>query len=169
MESLTSKEFFSQLNGGTLKTPFYLKGIVKKSEKDSEVLFTRKGDFKHWAKIPSSMIDKVRVLKTFTKEEILFAVVKLQLAEPTNTEGKALYELLVCGEKAESKGKEKGGDYHYNMEGKYCKEGGEHYCHKCGCKKNCQCGCHEGHQCSCGCHHVDNCHCGCDSQKSCGK
>jgi len=169
MESLTSKEFFSQLNANTLKTPFSLKGIVKKSDKDSELLFTRKNDWKHWAKIPSSLIDKVRVFKTFHKEDKLFAIVKLQLVEPTTPEGKALYELLASGEKAACKDKEKGGECHHSMEGKSCKEGEGHYCHKCGCQQGCQCGCHQGHQCSCGCQHVDHCQCDCSSQKSCGK
>ena len=44
MESLTSKEFFEQLNTNSLKQPFLIKGIVKKSEKDSEELFKEKGN-----------------------------------------------------------------------------------------------------------------------------
>ncbi|MGZ4156393.1 MAG: hypothetical protein ACXVED_04500 [Bacteroidia bacterium] len=53
MEKLTSKEFLDQLKSNTLKSPFILKGIVKKSDKDSEVLFARKGNFGNWTAIPA--------------------------------------------------------------------------------------------------------------------
>ena len=55
MESLSSKEFFEQLKTNAVKTPLVIKGIVKKSETDSELLFAKKGDLSNWIKIPSSI------------------------------------------------------------------------------------------------------------------
>jgi hypothetical protein len=145
METLTSQEFFAMLKTNSLKTTSGLKGIVKKSEKDTELLFTKKGDFHNWIKIPSSMVESVKMFKTFTKEDITYAVVKLQLKTPSNPEGKVLYELLSSLEKS-GRDDFKGGYGHYGMRGKYCEEGAYH----------------SGHHCGCGCHHEANCKCGCN-------
>jgi hypothetical protein len=101
MESLSSKEFFEQLNTNNLKPSFTLKGIVKKSAKDSEVLFTKKGDFEHWVSIPASMIESVTVLKTFSKENETYTVVKLHMKTPTTAEGEVLLKLLSSNEMEE--------------------------------------------------------------------
>ncbi len=143
MESLSSKEFFDQLKTNALKPAMVLKGIVKKSDKDSEVLFTKKGDFTNWVKIPSSMIKSVFVIKTFSKAEERFTVVKLHLNTPETPEGTVLFELLSL------KGKEEMGDENWNkegsghcchsefgysgMKGKSCDMGAGHFCPHCGC------------------------------------
>jgi hypothetical protein len=108
MESLSSKEFFEQLKTNSLKPSFTLKGIVKKSDKESEVLFTRKGDFEHWVPIPSSMIESVTVLKTFSKENEVYTVVTLHLKMPTTPEGEVLFKLLSTSEMGEMAGEKCG-------------------------------------------------------------
>lgn len=138
MEKLTSKEFFEQLKANTLKPDFKLKGLVKKSDKDSEVLFARKGSVEKWIGIPSSMIESAIVLKSFKKEEDTIILAKLQLKKPTTPEGQLFYDLL------------------FSLETE-ARSGGN-----CGCHSHqCSCGCH-AHQCNCGCqsHH---CSCGCRS------
>ena len=145
MEKLTSKEFFDQLKANTLKPAFTLKGIVKKSENDSELLFTRKGDFINWIKIPSSAIESVIVLKTFSKEDKTFVVVKLHLKPPTSPEGKLFYELLSSIEKEETAGRKCGSENKSmcscgcgGMKGHCrCGEGAEHFTH------HCESGCHQ--------------------------
>ncbi len=164
METLSSKEFFEQLKTNSLKQPPTIKGIVKKAGKDSEVLFTRKGDFSNWITIPDSMIESVKLIKTFTKEDKLFAVVKLQLKTPSNTEGKVLYDLLSLTEKSENKEYSKKGEEGHV--GNYCTCGcHDHGYGACGCHCGCGCGCH-GHthcQCGCGCHEHAHGECGCES------
>lgn len=98
MESLSSKEFLELLNTNSLKPSFTLKGIVKKSEKESEVLFARKGGFQHWVPIPASMIESVTVLKTFSKENEVYTVVKLHMKTPTTPEGEVLLKLISSDE-----------------------------------------------------------------------
>jgi hypothetical protein len=71
---------------------------VKKSEKESEVLFARKGGFDHWVSIPSSMIESVTVLKTFSKENDVYTVVKLHMKTPTTREGEVLLKLISLDE-----------------------------------------------------------------------
>lgn len=153
METFTSKEFFEQLNTNTIKQSLGIKGIVKRSGKDSELLFKRKGESSNWIAIPSSMVESVKVIKTFAKENETFVVVKLQLKTPTTPEGKVLFELLSSVEKSCSENKLKGG--------KFSKEGyGGHTC-GCGChhQPNCGCECNHGYTCGCGCHHQSNCGC----------
>lgn len=138
MESLTSKEFFEQLKSNSLKQPFLIKGFVKKAEKDSEVLFKKKGgNSSHWITIGSSMIETVRVIKTFIKEGELLALVKLQLKTPGTPEGKVLSELLASSEKCNAENK--------------C---------TCGSKEE-----HSGYYCKCGCYHGHNCKCGCQREQ----
>ena len=174
MESLSSKEFFDKLKSNTLKPSFVLKGIVKKSGKDSEVLFTRKGDFTKWVAISSDMIESVNVLKTFTKGNETFIVVKLHLKDPSTPEGKVLYELLSA-EGREEKGSDESG-WNKHSAGK-CSCGSKHHegeeghvCPHCGCSHDnhgCTCGCHHENsgQCNCGCH--GNCHCNCKCNCGC--
>lgn len=104
MESLSSKEFFEQLNNNSLKPSFTLKGIVKKSEKESEVLFAKKGDFEHWVPVPASMIESVTVLKTFSKGDEIYNVVKLYMKTPSTPEGEVLLKLLSSGEMDDMQG-----------------------------------------------------------------
>lgn len=134
MESLTSKEFFEQLQKNTLKPALILKGIVKKSDKDAEVLFAKKGDFMNWIKVPASMVESVNVWKTFSKENETFALVKLRLKAPSNSEAQVLYDLLLS-----IKAQEREGEKHscYGMGEFLFKEGAEHF----------------GEHCKCGCHH----------------
>ena len=145
MGSLSSKEFFEQLNTNSLKPAFTIKGIVKKSDKDSEVLFTRKGDFEHWVPIPSSMIESATVLKTFSKGNQVYTVVNLHLKPPATPEGEVLFKLLSTSEMQEMIGE------------------------KCGWKNRLmgRCGCsgmsgklfgegHMNHHFGCGCHHEEH-------------
>jgi len=148
METLTSKEFFDQLKTNTLKPCSALKGIIKKSEKDSEVLFAIKGNLTNWVTIPASMIDSVNVLKTFSKEDTTFAVVKLHLKTPTTPEGKVYHELLsLFGKEEKQEGQcgcnNNAMDKHgcQGMQEKSCGETSGHYCHHCGC--------HQGHPGGC--------------------
>ncbi|HET6992556.1 MAG TPA: hypothetical protein VFJ43_14580 [Bacteroidia bacterium] len=98
MENLSSQEFIDQLKTNSFKQNSVLKGIVKKSDNDSEILFARKGDFGNWVKIPASMIESVNVIKTFSKGEETFTIVKLHLKTPTTPEAKVLHELLSSHE-----------------------------------------------------------------------
>lgn len=159
METLTSKEFIEKLKSNSLKQSTCIKGIVKNSEKDAELLFKRKGD-SAWITMPSSMIESVKVIKTFTKENETFVVVKLQLKTPTTPEGKVLFELLSSAEKSCCDSKCECG--------KFSKEGGKYpgnYC-SCGCHHQSNCGCECNHQstCGCGCHHQPDCKCGCQNK-----
>jgi hypothetical protein len=150
MEKLSSKEFFEQLKTNSLKPAFALKGIVKKSDKDSEVLFAIKGSFDKWISIPATAIESAIVLKTFAKEDKTFTVVKLHLKKPTTPEGQVFYDLLSAMEKEEMKS-----DKCQPEDG-----GAEHFSACQGMKGHC--GCHNG--CGCGCHH---CGCGCQQGGEC--
>ncbi|MGP8216621.1 MAG: hypothetical protein ACLQQ4_13735 [Bacteroidia bacterium] len=164
METLTTKEFIEQLKTNSLKLPLVIKGIVKKSESDAEVLYARKGDFSNWLKIPATMIESVRLLKSFTKEDNTFAVVKLKLKAPANAEGKVLYDLLSLTEKSCLKEKP--------MHKPGCTIGGEgHFCPHCGCHKGhdhngCGCGCHKAPDGGCGCHEEHHGEFECGSKKN---
>jgi hypothetical protein len=150
MENLSTKEFIDQLNSNTLKSTFGIKGIVKKSGKDSEVLFTHKGDMGNWHIIPASMIDSVTVIKTFVKEGETYAVAKLRLKTPTSPETKVIYDLFESIMK-EDKGIRGGllehlynfAHNHFHRAGCQCSGHGDH--------KECTCGCHK-HGCNCSCH-----------------
>lgn len=174
MQTMSSKEFFEQLNSNSLKTPIFVKGIAKKGEKLTEILFRKKEDSSEWITIPSSLVEEVKIIKTFKKEEQTRAVVKLQLKTPATPEGKILMELLASSNgDMEKKSKCQGGNGH---EGSGYGSHGE--CQHHGCK-NCSCGCHkvesrgdcknEDHYCSCGCHHEANCSCACDGMSEPGR
>src|ERR1700752_3639744 len=94
MEILKTKEFLEKLKTDTLKTSLKLVGVVKKSDKDDEVLFASKHNPTHWVGIPAAMIESVIVLKEFHWGEAKYTLVKLHLQTPTNAETKALYDLL---------------------------------------------------------------------------
>ncbi len=158
-EPITSQEFFEQLKTNTLKPVFTLKGVVKKSDKDNEVLFAKKGDLLNWVKIPSTMIESAHVLKNFSKEAETFTVVKLHLKTPATPEGKTLYELLTLF------GKEETCEGKFDWKNKMNKFGHcgmhkepEHVGHHCGC------GCHHDHPFGCSCHGEHHCNCGCHQE-----
>lgn len=142
MESLSSKEFFEQLKTNSLKPSLAIKGIVKKSDKDSEVLFARKGDFGNWVTIPASMVESAKVLKSFSKENEIYTVVKLYLKTPTTPEGEVLSKLLFSTENEESTGEKCG--WKNRLFGR---------CGFCGMKGKHHCGGLFGHHFGWGCHH----------------
>ncbi len=149
MESLSVKEFFDHLQSDTLKPSFAIKGIVKKSTRENEVLFAKKGDLSHWIGINASSISNVMVIKSFVKEGETYTVVKIHFHKPSTPEGKMMYELLQLMAKEEQEGK--------------CGKG-KCICPHCGCKGNCsgQDHCH-CHHCQCGDKHFGPSHNG-----SCG-
>lgn len=146
MEALSSKEFFEQLKTNSLKPFFTLKGIVKKSDKESEVLFARKGDFENWVTIPASMVESAIVLKTFSKENELYTVVKLYLKTPTTPEGEVLYKLLSSNENEEMTGEKC--SWKNRLMGKchFCGMNGKHFCGRGLFGHHFGWGCHHGHQ-----------------------
>jgi hypothetical protein len=150
MVTLSAKEFIEKLKSNNLKSATVLKGIVKKSESDTEVLFAGKGDFGNWIKIPSSMIEEVTILNTFTKENETFAVVKLHLKASDTPEGKIFNDLTASMGKDEMCGRGWGhhghGAGHFGLGSMFKKYFGHHmgsYCEQCGCGTNCTCGCHK--------------------------
>ena len=98
METLTSKLFFEQINSNSLKPSFTLKGIVKKTDDDTEVLFARKGDLMNWVKIPAFMIESVDIIKTYLSDNQITAFVKIHFKTPTSIEGEVYFKLLTTSE-----------------------------------------------------------------------
>ena len=96
MEALNAKEFLEKLKTNTLKAGLKLVGIVKKSDKDGEVMFASKLNPTHWVAIPASMIESVVVLKELHWGDASYTLVKLHLQTPTNAETKTLYDLLAA-------------------------------------------------------------------------
>ena len=94
MESLNTKDFLEKLKNNSFKSTFSLVGIVKKSDKDNEILFAGKHNFNHWVAIPASMVESVTVLKSIPWGNNQYTFVKLNLNTPTNPETKTLYDLL---------------------------------------------------------------------------
>ena len=94
MGKITAKEFVEKMNSGNLQMPLKLWGLVKRSEKASELMFSFKTEPKHWIKIPESMIDSVCLVKNITCKDEPKAIVKLHLKMPTDEQGKILYSLL---------------------------------------------------------------------------
>jgi hypothetical protein len=166
MESLSNKEFFEKLKTNHLKPAFALMGIIKKSDKDQEVMFTSKHDFHHWIAIPSSMIESVKVIKSFSSAEVNYTLVKLHLVPPTNPEAKTLFDLLtlLVPKKMCHEGGSGGMNKSHGMEHGHCGEGKSMHGMEHGdYEKHCHCECgmmhHESHcHCGCGCLHR---HCGC--------
>ena len=136
MDTLTTKEFFEQLNSNTLKQPLILKGIVKKSEKDSEVLFTAKAD-SGWVAIPEAMIESVKVMKIHNMEGCSLAEVKLLLKTSTTPEGKMLAELLSSACQCNRN------ECNCNKAEHCGNAGGDNICTHCGCHR-------DEHLCGCG-------------------
>ena len=147
---MTAKEFFEKLNADTLKPSFALKGMVKKSDKADELLFTAHGGAQ-WLRIPVGMVESVYVLSHVTTGDSAHTLVKLKMKAPTSDEGKMLYELL-------SQGGHGGG---HCQCGCGCQHGGGCHC-GCGCQHSG--GCHCGSGCSCG----GQCKCGCGCGCQCG-
>ena len=98
METLTSKLFFEQINSNSLQPSFTLKGMVKKTDDDTEVLFARKGDLMNWVKIPSFMIESVDIIKTYLSDNQITAFVKIHFKTPTSIEGEVYFKLLTSSE-----------------------------------------------------------------------
>ena len=98
METLTSKLFFEQINSNSLQPSFTLKGMVKKTDDDTEVLFARKGDLMNWVKIPSFMIESVDIIKTYLSDNQINAFVKIHFKTPTSIEGEVYFKLLTSSE-----------------------------------------------------------------------
>jgi len=151
MEALNAKDFMDKLQHGTLRPACILKGVVKQSEKNTEILFKAKGSME-WTKIPASMIGSVIVKKNITWAEESMTVVKLILKAPTTPEAMVFFELLTG-----LMPKEKCDEPH---------EGGMHGCTPFGkgsCSTehsyfggHCHCGC--GCKCNCGMDHGCHCH-----------
>ena len=98
METLTSKLFFEQINSNSLQPSFTLKGMVKKTDDDTEVLFAKKGDLMNWVKIPSFMIESVDIIKTYLSDNQITAFVKIHFKTPTSIEGEVYFKLLTTSE-----------------------------------------------------------------------
>jgi hypothetical protein len=95
MKSISTKEFFEKLNSNNLKPVSKLLGVVKKAEKESEILFAFKGDLSRWINIPESMIEGACILENIPSEEgDELTLVKLHLKTPSTPEGAVLFELL---------------------------------------------------------------------------
>ena len=103
MEAMTSKDFFEHLNSNTLKSTYYLKGFIKKSDDQSEVLFARSGEMINWVKIPSFMIESVDVLKTYSQNNEILGLVKIHFKIPASIEGEIFYPLISSMERGDSK------------------------------------------------------------------
>jgi hypothetical protein len=95
MEPITSGEFIERLNSGNLKPVTKLLGFVKKSEKNSEVLFAFKHDMASWISIPALMIESVYVLKNIPDEINPLTLVRLKLKLPSISKAKNLHGLLT--------------------------------------------------------------------------
>src|SRR5256885_8378988 len=95
MKEIEAKEFLDMLNSGNIKTGAHIFGLVKKSEKPSELLFAFKWAKENWISIPETMIDHVHIIGEFTVEEEKYTKVKIRLKEPANAEAKILHSLLA--------------------------------------------------------------------------
>lgn len=143
MESLTINEFLEKLKANDFKPSFVLKGLVKATEKDTEILFSQKQHVLKWVTIPISMIESVIVLKSLPNKDEPSAFVKLHLKSPSNLETKALYELFMSSKEDEMYDCKCGSkkELHYNLwqHPKFATSlSTEHYC-PC-CVNNCSCG-----------------------------
>ncbi|MGZ4037142.1 MAG: hypothetical protein ACXVPQ_04890 [Bacteroidia bacterium] len=96
-----------KLQHDTLRPACLLKGFVKKTDSETEILFKPKEPKGSWIKLPVSVISSAVVLKRISCGEETNTLVKLHLKMPSTLEGKALYELLTAfsaGEKARGSG-----------------------------------------------------------------
>jgi hypothetical protein len=93
-EKMSSKDFMERLNSGNLNPESILFGKVKKSDKDSEVLFSFKSDKGNWTRIPANMIEHVHLIKSFSCEGEKVALVKMHLKSPSDPEAKIFHQLL---------------------------------------------------------------------------
>jgi hypothetical protein len=127
MKLFTSKDFFDQLNTDSIKPLITISGFVKKSEDKTKLYFSLQNDGINWIKIPSLMIDSVKIL-SYNYDEFSLSekqiMATLYLNEPTNKEAKILFELINI-EKNNSK-------YH-------CENFSMHKKVACECSKNCYC------------------------------
>lgn len=127
MKIINSKDFFDQLNSDTIKPLITISGYVKKSDDKNELYFSHLNDGINWIKIPSLMIDSVKIL-SYNYDELSLGekqiMATLYLYEPTNKEAKILFELINL-EKNNSKC--------------HCENFSMHKKETCVCHKNCCC------------------------------
>ena len=152
MEKLSPKEFLDQLTTNNLKPSFSIKGVVKKSVSETELLFSRKGDMEHWESIPMSMIESVFVQNTFEKEHQTFVLAELHFKTPTTPEGIVLQKLMSH----EGHGEIGCGKGHC-----HCHSHGSFHCHcGCGCSGGYGQGAFPSNQGICNMGHCSKGHCG---------
>ncbi len=156
----------------TLKAPFFLKGIVTKGDNETEVLFARKGQLNQWIKIPASLIESVRVLKTFWKGDRLCAVVAIHLKMPATADEKALWDLLELFHNEHRHCHKDKFDMEASFKGR-CPHCGSGAClcgtrMKQGMNRGCGCRMKQGMNRGCGCRMKQgmNCGCGCGNSES---
>lgn len=123
-----------KLQHDTLRPACILKGVVKKSEKETEVLFKSKELRSGWIKIPSSMIHSAVVLNKIPYTEEEMTLVKLILKVPSTPEGAVMFELLSSAlhqkECAEHVQKECVGHTHDKCRSRKEKHDQEHFPHR---------------------------------------
>ncbi len=95
--SLSAADFFEKLQHDELSAvdPFYITGMVKKSEgKEKTLDFAPGGNCAHWVTIPLEYIEEVEMIKTIPCKDHAHPLVKLHLKEPKTPEGKTFFALL---------------------------------------------------------------------------
>jgi hypothetical protein len=93
-EKISSNDFIEGINSENLKPASIIFGKVKKSDKDSEVLFAFKGDKSNWTRIPANMIEHAHLIKSFTCKDEKISLVKIHLKIPSDPEAKVFHDLL---------------------------------------------------------------------------
>jgi hypothetical protein len=94
MESISIKDFVEKLNTGSITQPSKLLGLVKKSDKESEIQFAFKHDMTNWISIPTSLIESVSIIKNISGSDSRMVLAKVHLKEPLSAEAKILFTLL---------------------------------------------------------------------------
>lgn len=119
MESLKTKDFIYKLYHDNLKPGCALFGLVKKADNESKIAFMPCATHGMWIEIPVILIELATVLKNVVHESVPCTLVKLQLHEPENTEGKALYNLLCALLSRQTETELYAKNFAMNYEGKY--------------------------------------------------
>jgi hypothetical protein len=76
---VTGTDFLDTFSKGSIRIDFVIKGLVKKSDEEGELLFSRNADSDNWAKIPTSVVKDVLVLNVFSKNNQTIVSVQLHL------------------------------------------------------------------------------------------
>ncbi len=140
MEPLSVKEVIGKLKLGNLKPVVELTGFVKKSEKNSEVLFAFKHDLTHWIPIPDTMICGIAPIEGVAYETDHLTLAMIHLKMPVDPETETLYHLLrALAHKVNKYQKikwlkkmlfaDKIKDFSTNSEWKYCELGNKYTQH----------------------------------------